>query len=86
MHASFVTPVGQAAVLAALAFHAGRSNGLFPWMPAADLAAFVGAAGEHDPAFEAVIDSLFEAGSIRLMAGGSASGKNFYKAMLVPPA
>lgn len=85
MHASFVTPGSQGAVLAALAHYANRTNGLCPWMPAGDLAEVVGAADVHDPAFEAVVDSLFEVGSIRLMAGGSASGKNFYKAMLVPP-
>ena len=85
MQARFVTPGGQAAVLAALEAYSHRSKGLSPWMPASDLAEFVGAGDIHDPAFEAVVDSLFAVGSIRLMAGGSASGKNFYKAMLVPP-
>jgi hypothetical protein len=86
MQARFVTAGGQAAVLAVLAHYAELTRGLSPWMAAADLANLVGAGDVHDPAFEAVVQSLFAVGSIRLMAGGSASGKNFYRAMLVPPA
>jgi len=89
MQIRFVTPGGQAAVLAALAIYAARSHPRSPWMPTNDLAAFVGAPGAHDPEFEAVVRSLYAAGAIRLMAAGGArgaDGKTIYKAMLVPPA
>ena len=80
-------PVGaQAAVLAALTLHSNLSGGIAPWMSAADLAASVGAPDTHDAAFEGAVQALFDAGAIRLMSGGNAGGKSFYKAMLVPAA
>jgi DNA-binding response OmpR family regulator len=80
------TSRGQAAVVEALrafAAHAGRHT---PWMPAAELARRVGAAGVHDPQFEADVQALYAAGTIRLISGGDAGGRSFYEAMLVPPA
>ena len=75
-----------AAVLAALQVDAARSGGLAPWMPAADLAAWVGASGIDDAEFQAAVQGLFETGAIRLMGASGANGGNFYKAMCVPAA
>ena len=80
------TSSGQGAVIAALAAFTAKSDGHKPWMQAADLAQSAGAASAQDPQFEADVQALFDAGTIRLMSGGNASGHNFYKAMLVPPA
>jgi CheY-like chemotaxis protein len=77
---------GEAAVAAALQAFAAQGHRHTPWMPAADLALAVGAAGVHDPQFEADVQTLYEADVIRLMAGGPPSGGNFFEAMLVPPA
>lgn len=63
-----------------------QSRGLAPWMAATSLALRVGATSVHDPHFEADIQTLFDAGTIRLMSGGNAGGSSFYSAMLVPPA
>lgn len=84
MEGQFVTQGSQAAVLAALAHYGARSGRCSPWMPAADLATFVGAPGADDPQFEAVVRSLYAAGAIRVKAGESADGRTGYKAMLVP--
>ena len=54
-------------------------------MRAGDLARAVGLADERDPRFQADVQALYAAGAIRLMAGGNASGRSFYEAMLVPP-
>ena len=62
-----------------------QSGGLAPWMAATSLALRVGATSVHDPRFEADIQTLFDAGTIRLMSGGNAGGSSFYSAMLVPP-
>lgn len=78
------TSQGRDAVVAALAAFTAGSDGHKPWMPAADLARTVGAGSARDPQFEAEVQALFEAGTIRLMSGGDAGGGNFYKAMLVP--
>lgn len=86
MQTKVVSPGAQAAVLAALTVHADLSRGISPWMPAADLAASVGAPDAHDADFEVAVQALFDAGAIRLMSGGNASGKSFYKAMIVPAA
>jgi hypothetical protein len=75
----------QAAIVTALRAYTAQSDRHTPWMPAAELAHGVGAAGVHDPVFEAAVQALYAAGTIRLMAGGTASGGSFYKAMLVPP-
>jgi DNA-binding response OmpR family regulator len=77
---------GQAAVVAALRAFAAQGDRHTPWMRAADLARAVGAAGVHDPPFEAAVQALYAADAIRLMAGGPAGGGNFFEAMLVPPA
>ena len=78
-------PTGdQAAILHALGAYAAREPRTTPWMPAAELAAEVGADGVHDPRFEAAVQSLFAVDAIRLMSGGNPGGKSFYKAMLVP--
>jgi hypothetical protein len=82
-HAS--TTQGQAAIVAALAAHTAESDGHAPWLAAADLARRTGTTGAHDPQFEADVQALFDAGTIRLMSGGDAGGGRFYKAMLVPP-
>jgi hypothetical protein len=79
------TDRGRAAVIAALAAFKTESEGHRPWMPAADLARIVGADTPHDPDFEADVQALFDAGTIRLMSGGNAGGGSFFKAMLVPP-
>lgn len=86
MQGSFVTSGGQAAVLAALAY-AAQAPGRAVWMPAAELAEFVGAPGADDPEFEAVVRSLHAAGAIRLRAGGASTpgGKPSYRATLVAP-
>jgi CheY-like chemotaxis protein len=77
---------GAAAVVAALRAFAAQGARHTPWMRAADLARAVGAAGVHDPPFEAAVQALYAADAIRLMAGGPAGGGNFFEAMLVPPA
>jgi CheY-like chemotaxis protein len=77
---------GEAAVVAALRAFAAQGDRHTPWMRAADLARAVGAAGVHDPPFEAAVQALYAADAIRLMAGGPAGGGNFFEAMLVPPA
>ena len=80
-------PTGaQAAVLAALAVHSNMSGGISPWMSASNLAASVGAPNLEDVDFQGAVQSLFDAGAIRLMSGGNASGKSFYRAMIVPAA
>jgi hypothetical protein len=79
------TDRGRGAVIAALAAFRTESAGHRPWMPAADLARTVGADTPHDPQFEADVQALFEAGTIRLMSGGNAGGGSFFEAMLVPP-
>lgn len=76
----------QAAVLAALSVHSNMSGGVSPWMSADNLAASVGAPDTHDVDFEGAVQALFDAGAIRLMSGGNASGKSFYRAMIVPAA
>lgn len=76
---------GPEAIVAALVEFNAQCRGLVPWMSAADLAQRVGATGSHDAQFEANVQLLFDAGTIRLMAGGTAAGNNFYKAMLIPP-
>ena len=38
----------------------------------------------HDPQFEADVEALYAAGTIRLMSGDKAGGGSFYEAMLVP--
>ena len=81
-----VPPGAQAAVLAALTVHANLSRGLSPWMSADNLAASVGAPDIEDADFQGAVQTLFDAGAIRLMSGGNASGKSFYKAMIVPAA
>jgi hypothetical protein len=55
-------------------------------MSADNLAASVGAPDINDADFQGAVQSLFDAGAIRLMSGGNASGKSFYKAMIVPAA
>ena len=85
MEGKFVTSSGQAAVLAALAIYGAKAGKGSPWMPAADLASFVGAPGADDPQFEAVVRSLYAAGAIRLIAGETADGETGFKAMLVRP-
>jgi DNA-binding response OmpR family regulator len=77
---------GSAAVAAALRAFAAQGDRHTPWMRAADLARAVGAAGVHDPQFEADVQALYAADAVRLMAGGPAGGGNFFEAMLVPPA
>jgi DNA-binding response OmpR family regulator len=77
---------GAAAVAAALRAFAAQGDRHTPWMRAADLARAVGAAGVHDPRFEADVQALYAADAVRLMAGGLAGGGNFFEAMLVPPA
>ena len=72
-------------IVEALREFSGASAGLNPWMGAAALALRVGATSAHDPQFEADVDALFEAGTIRLMSGGNPRGSSFYSAMLVPP-
>ena len=77
---------GAAAIIAALGANATQGARHTPWMRAADLARAVGAAGVHDPQFEADVQSLYDADVIRLMSGGAASGGSFYEAMLAPAA
>jgi hypothetical protein len=43
-----------------------------------------GAPDEHDPQLQADIQALYDAGTIRLMAGGDASGGSFDEAMPAP--
>jgi hypothetical protein len=78
------TKVGREAVLKALEAFLAESAERKPWMGAADLASLAGASGTDDPQFQADVQALFDAGTIRLMSGGNASGATFYKAMLVP--
>jgi hypothetical protein len=75
---------GRVAVIAALEAFTAESAGRRPWMAAEDLALRSGAS-TGDAQFAADVQALFEAGIIRLMSGGNASGRSFYKAMLVPP-
>jgi DNA-binding response OmpR family regulator len=77
---------GPAAIVEALRAFAAQSARHTPWMTAADLAQRVGAAGVHDPQFEADVQALYAAGTVRLMSGGSAGGGSFFEVMLVPPA
>ena len=79
------TDGGRSAVVAALAAFNAASDGRGPWIPAADLARIVGAETPHDPHFEADVQALFDAGTIRLMSGSGASGASFFEAMLIPP-
>ena len=80
-----MTSSGQAAVLAALSIYGAKAGKGSPWMPAADLASFVGAPGADDPQFEAVVRSLYAAGAIRLIAAETEDGETGFKAMLVRP-
>ena len=77
---------GRGQIVEALQEFNEASQGLSPWMAAASLARRVGATSPHDPQFEADVQALFDAGTIRLMSGGNARGSSFYSAMLVPPA
>jgi CheY-like chemotaxis protein len=77
---------GAAAIFAALRAFAAQGDRHTPWMRAADLARAAGAAGVHDPQFEADVQALYTADVIRLMSGGAAGGGNFFEAMLVPSA
>ncbi|HEX2185072.1 MAG TPA: hypothetical protein VHN78_06160 [Chloroflexota bacterium] len=83
---SGATSRGQAAIVEALRVFAASGTRHTPWMPAGALARAVGLADEHDPRFQADVQALYEAGVVRLMSGGGASGRNFYEAMLVPRA
>ena len=76
---------GRGQIVEALQEFNAVSLGLSPWMAAGALARRVGASSPHDPQFEADVQALFEAGTIRLMSGGNARGSSFYSAMLVPP-
>jgi hypothetical protein len=76
---------GQDAIVYVLRAFGARSERNTPWMSAADLAHAAGMADEHVPEFEANVQALYDAGVIRLMSGGNASGKSFYEVMLVPP-
>ena len=76
---------GREQIVEALEEFNEGSNGLSPWMGAAALAHRVGATSSHDPQFEADVQALYEAGTVRLMSGGNARGSSFYSAMLVPP-
>ena len=80
------TSRGQAAIVEALRVFAASGPRHTPWLPAGALARAAGLADEHDPRFQADVQALYDAGVIRLMAGGNASGRSFYEAMLVPPA
>ena len=75
---------GRAHIVEALEEFNELSKGLSPWMAAAALARRVGATSPHDPEFEADVQALHDAGTIRLMSGGNAGGGSFYCAMLVP--
>jgi hypothetical protein len=77
---------GQAAIVEALRAFGAQGERHTPWMKARDLARSVGAADETDPQFQANVQALYEAGSIRLMSGSKASGGSFFEAMLVPAA
>lgn len=85
MEGKFVTSSGQAAVLAALEIYGASPGKGSPWIPAADLARFVGAPAADDPQFEAVVRSLYAAGAIRVIAGETTGGETGFKAMLVRP-
>jgi hypothetical protein len=76
---------GRPDIIEALQEFSAQSRGLAPWMAATSLALRVGATSVHDPLFEADVQTLFDAGTIRLMSGGNAGGSSFYSAMLVPP-
>jgi hypothetical protein len=81
------TTVGQVAIISALETFLAESaerKTRTPWIGAADLASRAGATGTDDPQLQADVQALFDAGTIRLMSGGNASGATFYKAMLVP--
>jgi CheY-like chemotaxis protein len=77
---------GADAIVAALRAFAAQGDRHTPWMRATDLARATGAAGAHDPQFEADVQALYAADVIRLMSGGPAGGGNFFEAMLVPSA
>ena len=79
------TSRGQAAIVEALRAFGAQGDRHTPWLRAGDLARAVGLADERDPRFQADVQALYAAGAIRLMAGGNASGRSFYEAMLVPP-
>ncbi|MBI3970382.1 MAG: hypothetical protein HY332_03755 [Chloroflexi bacterium] len=79
------TSCGQAAIVEALRAFGAQSKRHTPWMKAGDLARAVGVADAQDPQFQADVEALYDAGTIRLMSGGSAGGGSFYEAMLVPP-
>jgi hypothetical protein len=83
---SEATRRGQAAIVEALRVFVTTGTRHTPWMPAGALARAVGLADEHDARFQADVQALYEAGVVRLMAGGNAGGRNFYEAMLVPRA
>ena len=76
---------GQAAIVEALQALGAQGSRHTPWMRAGDLARAVGVADAQDPHFQADVQALYEAGVIRLMSGGNASGQSFYEVMLVPP-
>jgi hypothetical protein len=78
------TKDGRDAVVTALAAFLAESEGRKPWALAADLAGRAGAKGAEDPQFQADVQALFDAGTIRLMSGGIAGGASFFRAMLVP--
>ena len=79
------TAGGQDAIVEALRAFGAQGSRHTPWMPAGELARAVGLADAQDPHFQADVQALYEAGVIRLMSGGNASGGSFYEAMLVPP-
>ena len=83
MDAPASSAAGRQAVVAALEAFTAESVGHRPWMAAGDLARRTGTSA-GDAQFAADVQALFEAGTIRLMSGGNASGGSFYKAMLVP--
>lgn len=81
------TEDGREAVLKALQIFLRESaerKTRTPWMGAADLASQASATGTDDPYFQADVQALFDAGTIRLMSDSNASGATFDEAMLVP--
>lgn len=78
------TKSGRDAVVNALTVFLAESEGHKPWALAADLAGRAGAKGAEDPQFQADVQALYDAGTIRLMSGGTAGGASFFRAMLVP--
>jgi hypothetical protein len=67
---------GQAAIVEALGAFGAQGERHTPWMKARDLARSVGAADETDPQFQANVQALYEAGSIRLMSGRQARSRH----------